>query len=318
MPVELRRYRLAGRVVASTILLPELAGAEDDPADWTVGQAEAQPSRSGRWFHRWLDARGREVLSFGRCGSEYVLRFVGLGSFRVAPDRRLVTCAPGRRMPDMTLRHLLLNQVLPLAFGAERLVLHASAVTLAGGAVAFAGPGGAGKSTLAAALASRGHPLVSDDFVAVTETATGSEIDPSYPSVRLWGDALGAVLGSCVAPRVAHYTRKRRVPVHGLLPLADRPVPLRASCLIEGDRDGHGTSAERLTPRDALVRLMPLAFQLDVADAGCVQTVTEAVARAAEQLPVYALRYPRKFSRLPQVVSDLERLLLPGPPPTAE
>jgi hypothetical protein len=47
--------------------------------------------------------------------------------------------------------------------------LHASAVTLGDRVAAFAGSEGAGKSTTAAALAQRGHSVISDDIVALVE-----------------------------------------------------------------------------------------------------------------------------------------------------
>src|SRR5208337_3198059 len=49
-----------------------------------------------------------------------------------------------------------------------RITLHASAVRVNGGAVLFCGSSGAGKSTMAAALAQRGYPVASDDICPVS------------------------------------------------------------------------------------------------------------------------------------------------------
>ena len=46
-------------------------------------------------------------------------------------------------------------------------VLHASAVAIDGGVVAFLGEKGAGKSAIAAALYARGHRFITDDLLAV-------------------------------------------------------------------------------------------------------------------------------------------------------
>ena len=59
--------------------------------------------------------------------------------------------------------------------------LHASAVTFDDSAVAFAGCEGAGKSTTAAALARRGHSVISDDIVAITERDGAFFVFPAYP-----------------------------------------------------------------------------------------------------------------------------------------
>ena len=65
-------------------------------------------------------------------------------------------------------------------------VLHASVVDIHGSAVAFLGSVGAGKSSIAAALYSRGHRVVTDDNAAI-QLATGIPmVVPAYPSVKLF------------------------------------------------------------------------------------------------------------------------------------
>jgi hypothetical protein len=74
--------------------------------------------------------------------------------------------------------------------------LHASAAVINGYAVAFVGGGGAGKSTIVAALARAGHRILSDD-IAVLEEASGTfRIKPSYPHIRLWPDSVSILLGT--------------------------------------------------------------------------------------------------------------------------
>jgi hypothetical protein len=73
---------------------------------------------------------------------------------------------------------------------------HASAAVINGYAVAFVGSGGAGKSTIVAALARAGHRVLSDD-VAVLEEASGTfRIKPSYPQIRLWPDSVSVLFGT--------------------------------------------------------------------------------------------------------------------------
>jgi hypothetical protein len=74
--------------------------------------------------------------------------------------------------------------------------LHASAAVINGYAVAFVGGGGAGKSTIVAALARAGHRVLSDD-IAVLEEASGTfRIKPSYPQIRLWPDSVSILFGT--------------------------------------------------------------------------------------------------------------------------
>jgi hypothetical protein len=89
------------------------------------------------------------------------------GCYLVAPDGRRVLAAPPAG-PAWRWERLVLAQVLPLAAvlrGME--ILHASAVSLAGRAVAFLGGSGAGKTTLAGRIVARGAQLVTDDVLAV-------------------------------------------------------------------------------------------------------------------------------------------------------
>ena len=63
----------------------------------------------------------------------------------------------------------LAGTVLALAWRLRgELCLHASAVSIGGRAVLFVGESGAGKSTIAAALAVRGHRVIADDLVVIS------------------------------------------------------------------------------------------------------------------------------------------------------
>lgn len=73
------------------------------------------------------------------------------------------------------------------------LVLHASAVVIAGKAVAFMGYSGAGKSTTASALVNQGYALVTDDVLAVRLNQGYPEVVPSYPTIKLLPDAVEAL-----------------------------------------------------------------------------------------------------------------------------
>src|SRR5262249_14154186 len=73
-------------------------------------------------------------------------------------------CDTGR-LPPTFLRGLLVGSAL--AAQSSVLFLHAASVVVRGRGVLLAGRGGAGKTTLALALAARGHPLLGDDIAAL-------------------------------------------------------------------------------------------------------------------------------------------------------
>src|SRR5436853_233172 len=72
-------------------------------------------------------------------------------------------------------------------------VLHASSVAIDGKAAAFAGPSGRGKSTLVAALASAGHPLIADDMSVIDTSGAAPVVQPGFPRVKLWPDSASAL-----------------------------------------------------------------------------------------------------------------------------
>lgn len=81
--------------------------------------------------------------------------------------------------------------------------LHASAVAIRDRAVAFLGPPGAGKSTLAAAFAQRGYPILSDDLVVLNPHQQQFWVPPGYPRLRLWSESARVLFGKAEAlPRI--------------------------------------------------------------------------------------------------------------------
>ncbi|MBA4164154.1 MAG: hypothetical protein C0510_05925 [Erythrobacter sp.] len=69
-------------------------------------------------------------------------------------------------------------------------VLHASAVSIGGGAIAFTAHSGGGKSTMAAMLVREGLPLVCDDTLVLAPSSGGPLAIPDAKPLKLWEDAL--------------------------------------------------------------------------------------------------------------------------------
>ena len=107
-----------------------------------------------------------------------------------------IICMPRPGIPEDTIQHLLLDQVIPLVInlrGGE--ALHASAILTPQGVIAFAGPAGSGKSTLAGSFLLSGYQHVSDDCLALSEKDQEIYAIPAYPGLRLWDDALSYLFG---------------------------------------------------------------------------------------------------------------------------
>lgn len=143
--------------------------------------------------------------------------------FRYDEGTEFVIDAAGRRIWGAWPADMAIEDIAPYISGPilgfalrRRLVvcLHASAVAIADDqAIAFAGPAGAGKSTLAAAFARLGYPVLADDVVALRESEGGFFVLPAHPHIRLWEPSVTALFGSATAlPRIApadpHWTKR--------------------------------------------------------------------------------------------------------------
>ena len=87
----------------------------------------------------------------------------------------------------------------------DRFALRAAAVQIGSEAVAICGGAAGGKSALAAALAMRGHDVLTDGVVIVAEPTLAIAVGP--PGVTLWPDVvdvLGLDGGRVVRPGLAH------------------------------------------------------------------------------------------------------------------
>ena len=224
-----------------------------------------------------------------------------------AGDR--IRCRPAPRLATTTLRHLLLDQVLPLAVSRHgklvQLVLHASAVHVPRiGAIAFAGPTGCGKSTVAAALGLRGCPTITDDCLIIAGARGRRSILPGYPGVRLWRKTARA-LGLGGGDPVTHYSSKRRLDAE--MPFRRRPSPLRAIFAL-GRRvpPNRPACAIPLQSRDRLMALAPYTYLLDVGDRRQLAQTFSALSAIVTELPVQRLRL-RDASRTPAPGGSIRR-----------
>lgn len=314
-------YQWADVRLSTDFELPELSaeGAGAPTEDWSVhrrdGRSPLVPPR--RWFHRWRQPDGGRWLSFARYPGGYLLRFSGLADFDVRPDAREIHGYRASTTPGHTFNHLLLDQVLPLVAGsAQRLPLHASVVEVDGRAVAFLGATRHGKSTLAAALARRGHPVLSDDCCVLCRTATGFDVAPTYPGLRLFSESIDGLFGEpgTGLPQVAHYSSKQRIiPAHSR-GFSHRRVPLGALYAIAPQTTLGPSTRMRIsarTSRESVFEIIGMTFYLDVTDAERAREGFELATEAASVCPVRLLTFPWNLAALDQVadavLDDLQR-----------
>jgi hypothetical protein len=181
--------------------------------------------------------------------------------------------------------------------------LHASAVVLGHRAVAFLSGNGGGKTSLAAALIQAGHPLLTDDVLAVEPASSGEPAAflarPGYPQMRMWPRDAERFLGSAAGlERVHPRYSKLRVPVGegGFGTFHHDPAPLGAVYLVErGEAAAPCTPAriEPLPPHRALIELVRHSFVPRLVEAAGLQPRRlELLARLVERVSVRRLVVP--------------------------
>jgi hypothetical protein len=281
----LRVYRAYGLGIRSAMALPELPAA-GGCADVAVRRAS---------------------LSDRACASEanddqIWLRWPAVGTFVVRGGTEIVV-DPAPDVPARVLRLHLLGPVLgALLRQRGLLVLHASAVRVGGEAVVFLGWQGWGKSTTAAALHARGHPVVADDISAVALTPDGAVLVAGIPRLKLWPE-VGRALGERPErlPRVHPEREKREVDVgRGFSP---RSTPLgRIYVLAEADR----YRSDELRPADALVELLRHSYGAHPLRAVRTEAHFRQCARVARDIPARRLGFVRCLPRLASLAQFIE------------
>ena len=224
--------------------------------------------RHERGFHIWAPRYGRHVL---------------------APDGSHVRSAVPR-IAAWRWERLLFAQVLPLAAAlAGRELFHASAVSLGGGAIAFIGRSGAGKSSVAAHLVARGASLVTDDVLALSVEQRGDRIR-AYPGTRLAGidtKELAAMTADGRARLGAIIGRSDKA--HFAVPVVDSPLPLLAVYFL---RRNEGLDID-IGPSETLAsHLLGSSFLSYLDSPNYLVGHLEVCALIAETVPTYVATTP--------------------------
>lgn len=188
--------------------------------------------------------------------------------------------------------------------------LHASAVAIDGRSVVFAGASETGKSSLAVAFARLGYPVLTDDVAALVDLGDAFEVQPAYPCVRLWRDAVEALFGDVEAlPRLTPSWDKRYLPLGGATyPFQQHALPLAAIYFL-GPRGGPsvGIEVQRVASREGLVALLAESFATRLLDRRQRAAEFDVLGRVAACVPLRRVTPPPDIARLPELCRHIVR-----------
>ena len=269
---------------------------------YEIRPARMQAALDAEPFHRYTFEDGTVWTEFYRSAEGYLLRFPELADFEVSADGTEVIAHPTAATDEATIEHLYINQLVPLALSRQgRPAYHASVVTVPGGAVAFLGKTGMGKSTLAASFALNEAAFLTDDALLIEESDDGCLAMPSHASLRLWDDSMEALVDERIAKASAiSYSSKARLLAGAALAYCEEPQTLLAAFLLE--RQGaQDVTIHELSGLDRYMAWLGNSFLLDVEDHELLAQHFEWTHRISGAVPTFTLDFPRNYAMLPDV-----------------
>lgn len=236
-------YTAFGLQIESELPLPGLLPGSNRPPDvhirhGPVPTALPNPVGKSAYFH----------ATFQATPDTFLLTVPDVARYLVVKGQEIsIHRAPNCREDYLPL-YLLGSAFGTLLHQRHLLVLHASGIQTARGAVLFVGPSGHGKSTTLAALIDRGYTMLSDDVTAVMmESASGPLAYGSYPRLRLSADAAARMNYPIEGLQRIHDAGKYLVPVTRFC--AD-PLPVHAVYAL----NIHAAPKIHLAPVDTVQR----------------------------------------------------------------
>jgi len=268
--------------IASELPLPEFApaGRGGDVEIRLRAPRRLQAARAIEW--------GTDTVRF--CypnAAEFIVR--GGDSVEIFPEPSM----------DLPLLRLYIQGMIFAALLRQRglFVLHASVVEAGDSVIAFVGPVGAGKSTLAAAFHLRGARVLADDNAALQWRATGPIVMPAFPSIKIYPDVAAAIGYERDGLQVMHRSQKKRAQVicGGFL---NRPSPIEAIYVL--DRNA-APAPQALTPVESMVEMIRHSVPTRWGVAGDAAHL-ETSGRFARAIPMFRVRTFRNLEEIPQVI----------------
>jgi hypothetical protein len=284
-------YSAYGLGIHSEIGLPEFTPAEVNRDVVVRLQLCAKRSPNPNDRHSFIDLDMEEA----------VLHVEHIGDFLVKAGREIVII-PGPEADDRLIRPYLVGTVMAiLLYQRGLLVLHASAVQINNRALVLLGASGSGKSSLAAALYSRGHYLIADDVSGVQVRDNSILIFPAYPQLKLSPEA-AASLGLNSHDLFRLHETEEQFGLGVRQGFSTQPVKLGAIYLLS---DEHAHGIDTLAPQEAVVELIRHSLPTRFCQPGdqthflkCINIVTN--------IPFFCLNKASSIHWMPELAFRLE------------
>lgn len=299
-------YSIFGDRLRSGLELPELPVSSAGRAAWSLRVSTQPPPSSPGELLGEIEVTESVCARLYRIAGGYRLVYEDTGTYDVLDSGTSLVWYALDGAPEALVHGDIQGRVMALALHASgSYCLHASAVAVAGGAIAFMAPKFHGKSTTAFALVRAGARLVTDDTLAITP-GVEPRVRPGIQTVRLRED-------SAIANQV---DRGRRPVVLDKYLVGDLPdhqvisdsLPLAALYLLSpvvANDGGAAVVRTRLSATHSALSLLAHAKLGSLLGGAESRVLLERASAITAVVPVYRLAVTRDFERLPEVVDQL-------------
>jgi hypothetical protein len=234
-----------------------------------------------------------------------LVRLGGIGRFLLRETEVLCDLETEPDAPEIT-AGIFGNVLACICWRRGQLALHGSAVAIGDRAVLLLGPAAKGKSLLAAALARRGHAVLSDEVAVVAD----GKCYPAGSMLSLADDALMAAGEDPEPlPQYTNFPIPKRLWIAGPPP-EPRPYAIAAVLRLKKAEPDAPTRLERLEGEEAIAAVIDQFYRRDML--GVLDTCITA-RREAEMLaavaPIYRFPIAHDLARVEEVADRIAELV---------
>lgn len=295
----LHKYYTYGLNINSEFPLPELLPSDKGDNLYITKGLVTLPTLTPTSIFR----QGKEAW-FAQADNCAYLRWEGVANFKAEEGHTLIVEPLKKDLDPQFLNLYILSEALGIILYQKHFfLLHASAVKLNTGVGVFIGTPGAGKSTIAAALATQDYTVIADDLVAIEITQNQDfQVLPAFPQIKIWPSAIAGLdyKEADVTPLFKGSTKKV---VRKTENFPNFPLPLKVIYLLEPSEKLNIIEMKNQEAFFALTRFFPCPSQLLTGKA--LQNHFQQCSQIAQKIPIYKLQIPRNFTILKELVKVL-------------
>jgi hypothetical protein len=286
-------YRAYGFGISSELYLPELSSKSNE-ADIEI--------RYGHLDHI-LDHSVHGEVIFWSKGVETYFYFKDVGAFFLH-QRREIIVDPVPGADKRLIRLYLLGKVFgALLHQRGLLVLHGSALVMHGGAAAFLGHSGSGKSTAVAFLMEKSDSMIADDLVVIDSVGSVPIVYPGFPQLRLWPDVAES-LGYSADEMPYNSSRKTKYSAIFASNFLLDPFPLRRIYILD---KGERVEIKPLEIHESMIELLRYSYPVRSLNAGLnIKPHFSQCSNVANYVPICRLIRPFDLKFMPDFISAVD------------